>query len=78
MVVLKVAGRGIRTERGGQRARCLKLDADGAPIEIHGHQAWAEWSARYGDRIYHPMTTSIAVTGGILDACLGPGNIGTA
>lgn len=76
--VLEVAGRGIRAERGGQRARCLTLDVDSAPIEVHGHQPKAEWNGHYAARIYHPLITSIAETGDMLDARLRPGNVGTA
>jgi hypothetical protein len=76
--VLELAGRGIRAERDGKRAKCLTLDVDSAPIEVHGHQAKAEWNAYYGARIYHPLITSIAETGDMLDVRLRPGNVGTA
>jgi hypothetical protein len=76
--VLEMAGRGIRAERGGKRARRLTLDVDSAPIEVHGHQPKAEWNGHYAARIYHPLITSIAETGDMLDARLRPGNVGTA
>lgn len=76
--VLEMAGRGIRAERGGKRARCLTLDVDSAPIEVHGHQPKAEWNGHYAARIYHPLITSIAETGDLLDARLRAGHVGTA
>lgn len=76
--VLEMAGRGIRAERDGNRARRLTLDVDSAPIEVHGHQPKAEWNGHYAARIYHPLITSIAETGDMLDARLRPGNAGTA
>ncbi len=76
--VLEMAGRGIRAERGGKRAKCITLDVDSAPIEVHGHQPRAEWNGHYAARIYHPLITSIAETGDMLDARLRAGNVGTA
>ena len=76
--VLELAGRGIRAERGGKRTRCITLDVDSAPIEVHGHQPKAEWNGHYNARIYHPIITSIAETGDMLDARLRAGNVGTA
>ncbi len=76
--VLEMAGRGIRTERGGRRLPCITLDVDSAPIEVHGHQPKAEWNGHYAERIYHPLITSIAETGDMLDARLRAGNVGTA
>ncbi|RYH05738.1 IS1380 family transposase [Tropicimonas sp. IMCC6043] len=76
--ILEMAGCGIRAERGGERARHLTLDVDSAPIEVHGHQPKAEWNGHYAARIYHPLITSIAETGDMLDARLRPGNVGTS
>jgi hypothetical protein len=76
--VMEMAGHGIRAERGGKRARCITLDVDSAPIEVHGHQPKAEWNGHYAARIYHPLITSIAETGDMLDARLRAGNVGTA
>jgi hypothetical protein len=76
--VLEFAGRGIRAERGGRRLRSVTLDVDSAPIEVHGHQPKAEWNGHYGARIYHPLITSIAETGDMLDARLRAGNVATA
>ena len=76
--VLELAGRGIRAERKGKRMRSVTLDVDSAPIEVHGHQPKAEWNGHYGARIYHPLITSIAETGDMLDARLRAGNVGTA
>jgi hypothetical protein len=45
---------------------------------VHGHQPKAEWNGHYRARIYHPLITSIAETGDMLDARLRPGNVGTA
>ncbi len=76
--VLEFAGRGIKAERGGKRLHSVTLDVDSAPIEVHGHQPKAEWNGHYGARIYHPLITSIAETGDMLDARLRAGNVGTA
>ena len=76
--VLEMAGRGIRAERGGKRAKCITLDVDSAPVEVHGHQPKAEWNGHYNARIYHPLIISIAETGDMLDARLRAGNVGTA
>ena len=76
--VLELAGRGLRAERGGKKLACVTLDVDSAPIEVHGHQPKAEWNGHYNARIYHPLITSIAETGDMLDARLRPGNVGTA
>jgi hypothetical protein len=76
--VLDLAGRGIRAERRGKKMACVTLDVDSAPIEVHGHQPKAEWNGHYLARIYHPLITSIAETGDMLDARLRPGNVGTA
>lgn len=76
--VLELAGRGIRAEREGKRAKSLTLDVDSLPIEVHGHQPKAEWNGHYNARIYHPLVTSIAETGDMLDARLRAGNVGTA
>ena len=76
--VLELAGRGIRAERRGKKMACVTLDVDRAPIEVHGHQPKAEWNGHYNARIYHPLITSIAETGDMLDARLRPGNVGTA
>jgi hypothetical protein len=76
--VLELAGCCIRAERGGKRAKCITLDVDSAPIEVHGHQPKAEWNGHYNARIYHPPITRVAETGDILDARLRPGNVGTA
>ena len=76
--VLELAGRGIRAERRGKKLPCVTLDVDSAPIEVHGHQPKAEWNGHYNARIYHPLITSIAETGDMLDARLRPGNVGTA
>jgi len=48
------------------------------PIEVHGHQPKGEWNRHYWERIYHPLITSIAETGDMLDARLRPGKVGTA
>ncbi|WP_375260830.1 IS1380 family transposase [Palleronia sp.] len=76
--VLEFAGRGIRAEHGGKRLRSVTLDVDSAPIEVHGHQPKAEWNGHYAARIYHPLITSIAETGDMLDARLRAGNVATA
>jgi hypothetical protein len=76
--VLELAGRGIRAERQGKRMTSVTLDVDSAPIEVHGHQPKAEWNGHYAARIYHPLITSIAETGDMLDARLRAGNVGTA
>ena len=76
--VLEMAGRGIRAERGGKRMPSVTLDVDSAPIEVHGHQPKAEWNGHYNARMYHPLITSIAETGDMLDARLRAGNVGTA
>jgi hypothetical protein len=76
--VLELAGRGLRAERGGKKLPCVTLDVDSAPIEVHGHQPKAEWNGHYNARIYHPLITSIAETGDMLDARLRAGNVGTA
>jgi hypothetical protein len=76
--VLEMAGRGIRAERKGKRMGSVTLDIDSAPIEVHGHQPKAEWNGHYAARIYHPLITSIAETGDMLDARLRAGNVGTA
>jgi hypothetical protein len=73
--VLEKAGRGIRAERGGKRAKCITLDVDSAPIEVHGHQPKAEWNGHYNARIYHPLIISIAETGDMLDARRDPGGL---
>ena len=76
--VLELGGRGIRAERRGKRMRSVTLDVDSAPIEVHGHQPKAAWNGHYAARIYHPLITSIAETGDMLDARLRAGNAGTA
>lgn len=76
--VLELGGRGLRAERGGKKMACVTLDVDSAPIEVHGHQPKAEWNGHYNARIYHPLITSIAETGDMLDARLRAGNVGTA
>lgn len=76
--VLEMAGRGIRAERQGKRMPSVTLDVDSAPVEVHGHQPKAEWNGHYNARIYHPLITSIAETGDMLDARLRAGNVGTA
>jgi len=88
--VLELAGRGIRAERGGKRMPSVTLDVDSAPIEgeparatgssvaANGHQPKAEWNGHTNARIYHPLITSIAETGDLLDARLRAGNVGTA
>ena len=76
--VLELAGRGIRAERRGKKMACVTLDVDSAPIEVHGHQPKSGWNGHYNARIYHPLITSIAETGDMLDARLRPGNVGTA
>jgi len=76
--VLEMAGRGIRAERQGKRLRSITLDADSAPIEVHGHRPKAEWNGHYNARIYHPLIASIGETGDMLDARLRAGNVATA
>ncbi|MBC7138894.1 MAG: IS1380 family transposase [Defluviimonas sp.] len=76
--VLELAGRGIRAERRGKRLPAVTLDVDSAPIEVHGHQPKAEWNVHYAARIYHPLITSIAETGDMLDARLRAGNVASA
>lgn len=76
--VLELGARGARAERKGQRPEQLTLDVDSMPIEVHGHQPKAEWNGHYHGRIYHPLITSVAQTGDMLDARLRPGNVGTA
>jgi hypothetical protein len=49
-----------------------------AAIEVLGHQPKAEWNGHYNARISHPLITSIAETGDMLDARLRAGNVGTA
>jgi len=75
---LELGARATRAERGGKRPRRLTLDVDSLPIEVHGHQPKAEWNGHYRGRIYHPLITSVAETGDMLDARLRPGNVGTA
>lgn len=75
---LELAGRNLRAENGGQRRTRMTLDVDSLPVEVHGHQPKAEWNGHYRTRIYHPLITSIAETGDMLDARLRPGNVGTA
>ena len=76
--VLELGARGARAERGGRRPERLTLDVDSMPIEVHGHQPKAEWNGHYHGRIYHPLITSVAETGDMLDARLRAGNVGTA
>jgi hypothetical protein len=76
--VLELAGRGIRAERQGKRLRSITLDGDSAPLEVHGHQPKAEWNGHCNARICHPLITSSAETGDMLDARLRAGNVGTA
>ena len=76
--VLEFAGRGIRAEHGGKHLPCVTLDVDSAPVEVHGHQPKAEWNGHYATRIHHPLITSIAETGDMLDARLRAGNVATA
>ncbi|WP_268839441.1 IS1380 family transposase [Rhabdonatronobacter sediminivivens] len=76
--VLELAARGLRAENGGRRLPRVTLDVDSIPIEVHGHQPKSEWNGHYNARIYHPLVTSIAETGDMLDARLRPGNVGTA
>ncbi len=76
--VLEFAARGLRALNGGRRLPRVTLDVDSLPIEVHGHQPKAEWNGHYNARIYHPLVTSIAETGDMLDARLRPGNVGTA
>jgi hypothetical protein len=75
---MELASRNLRAENGGERLTRITLDVDSLPIEVHGHQPKAEWHGHYGARIYHPLITSIAETGDMLDARLRPGNVGTA
>ena len=75
---LELAGRNLRAENGGARRTRITLDVDSLPVEVHGHQPKAEWNGHYRARIYHPLITSIAETGDMLDARLRPGNVGTA
>lgn len=75
---LELAGRNLRAENGGQRRTRMTLDVDSLPLEVHGHQPKAEWNGHYRTRINHPLVTSIAETGDMLDAWLRPGNVGTA
>ena len=75
---LELAARGLRAENGGRCLPRLTLDVDSLPIEVHGHQPNAEWNGHYNARIYHPLVTSIAETGDMLDGRLRPGNVGTA
>ena len=75
---LELGARGARAERGGKRPRRLTLDVDSLPIDVPGHQPKAEWNGHYRGRIYHPLITSVAETGDMLDARLRPGNVGTA
>ena len=76
--VLQLAARGLRAENGGRKRPRVTLDVDSLPIEVHGHQPKAEWNGHYHARIYHPLITSIAETGDMLDGRLRPGNVGTA
>ena len=76
--VLELAARGLRALNGGRRLPRVTLDVDSLPVEVHGHQPKAEWNGHYHARIYHPLVTSIAETGDMLDARLRPGNVGTA
>jgi hypothetical protein len=76
--VLELAARGLRALNVGRRLPRVTLDVDSLPIEVHGHQPKAEWNGHYKARIYHPLVTSIAETGDMLDARLRPGNVGTA
>ena len=76
--VLEFAARGLRALNAGRRLPRVTLDVDSLPIEVHGHQPKAEWNGHYNARIYHPLVTSIAETGDMLDARLRPGNVGTA
>ena len=69
---LELAGRNLRAENGGQRRTRMTLDVDSLPIEVHGHQPKAEWNGHYRTRIYHPLVTSIAETGDMLDAGCAP------
>ncbi|WP_101069285.1 IS1380 family transposase [Roseovarius salinarum] len=75
---LELAGRNLRAENGGERHTRVTLDVDSLPVEVHGHQPKAAWNGHYAARIYHPLITSIAETGDMLDARLRPGNVGTA
>ena len=75
---LELAGRNLRAENGGERRKRITLDVDSLPVGVHGHQPKAEWNGHYRARIYHPLITSIAETGDMLDARLRPGNVGTA
>ena len=76
--VPEMAGRGMRAERQGKRLRSVTLDVDSAPLEVHGHQPKAEWNGHCNARIYHPLITSVAETGDMLDARPRAGNVGTA
>jgi hypothetical protein len=75
---MELASRNLRAENGGERLTRITLDVDSLPIEVHGHQPKAEWNGHYAARVYHPLITSIAETGDMLDGRLRPGNVGTA
>jgi hypothetical protein len=75
---MELAGLHLRAENGGERLTRITLDVDSLPIEVHGHQPKAEWNGPCAARVYHPLITSIAETGDMLDARLRPGNVGTA
>ena len=75
---LELGARGACAERGGKRPRRLTLDVDSLPPDVHGHQPKAEWNGHYRGRIYHPLITSVAETGDMLDTRLRPGTVGSA
>ena len=73
-----LAGRRLRSMRGGHRRRSLSIDVDSLPIAVHGHQPGSAWNGHYHQRMYHPLVASVAETGDLLDARLRAGNAHTA
>jgi hypothetical protein len=75
--VLELAARAQRALNGGHRLQRVTLNIDSLPIEVHSHEPKAARNGYYRARIYHPLVTSTAETGDMLDARLRPGNVGT-
>ncbi len=73
-----MAGRRLRATNRGHRRRYLTLDIDSLPIEVHGHQAGAEYNGHYRATVFHPLIATAAETGDLLDVRLRPGRVHTA
>jgi hypothetical protein len=68
------AARRVRAMNGGRRLAHMTLDVDALPIPVEGHQPGSAYNGHFHETVYHPLVTTCAEHGDMIDVRLRRGN----